>query len=213
MKARIMAKRMIRPSKGPPPPPEVVVATTPAQEVRAKEPESAAVQDRVVNIASDPAFVFQQGYSTAITLHCSDGRFTRAIEALLKSEQVERYDIVAMPGGPALLDMAGATILEAEATRAGLSFLIQSHAIQDAFLIAHAGCGFYKKRLAGQAPDKIYDRQVKDLQAAAAWIRRVFPRVNVRAFMALIDGPPEYDEARVSFERIEIDPTATTLLL
>jgi hypothetical protein len=118
-----------------------------------------------------------------------------------------------MPGGPALLDMAGATLLEAETTRAGLSFLIQSHAIEDAFLNAHAGCGFDKKRLAGQAPDKIYDRQVKDLQSAAAWIRRLFPRVNVHAFMATIDGPPEYDEARVCFERIEIGPTTTTLLL
>ena len=167
------------------------------------------------SVAGDPAPIFVAEYPTALTFHCSDGRFTEAVEWLMRRERVQRYDIVAMPGGPALLDMAGATILEAEASRAGVTFLIQGHSIQQAFLIAHAGCGFYKKRLAGRSPEKVLERQVLDLQVAAAWMRRAHPTVQAHAFMAWIESEEVGGaaSARVNFERIELDDNVTTLLL
>lgn len=166
-------------------------------------------------VAKDGVPAFVPEHPTTLTFHCSDGRFTAAVEWLMRQERVSRYDIVAMPGGPALLDMAGATILEAEASRAGMSFLIQGHRIRQAYLIAHAGCGFYDKRLAGRAPEKILERQVLDLQVAAAWLRRVHPTVAVHAFMARIESTRTSGqiESQVAFERIELDDQATPLLL
>jgi hypothetical protein len=156
---------------------------------------------------------FVDEHPKALTFHCSDGRFTEAVERLMRREGFARYDIVAMPGGPALLDMAGATILEAEATRGGVSMLIQGHGIKHAFLIAHVGCGFYKKRLAGQPPDKIVERQVRDLQVAAAWVRRVHPTVQVHAFMATIQPVTAAAKAHLKFTRMELDEKVTSLLL
>jgi hypothetical protein len=156
---------------------------------------------------------FVSAHPVALTLHCSDGRFTEAVERLMRQEGFARYDTVAMPGGPALLDMTGANILEAEATRAGVTFLVRGHGIRHAVLVAHVGCGFYRKRLAGQPPELILQRQVHDLQVAAAWFRRVHPGVDVRAFLALVEGSSSDGEGRIVFRRVELDARESSLLL
>jgi len=142
---------------------------------------------------------FRQEYPDTIALHCSDGRFTGAVHALLSAHKHSYYDIMALPGGPALLDMSTASIIEAEATRGGTSFLVQGHHIEHAFLIAHENCGFYKKRYAGQPADRIRERQVRDLRMAHAWFGKVHPTVDVALFMA----SPNVEQGSVVFSPVE----------
>jgi hypothetical protein len=150
---------------------------------------------------------FDPEHATVVTFHCSDGRFTQHIEALMHSIGIPKYDILSMPGGPALLDMSSATILEAEAARTGMSFLVRSHSIEQVYLIAHIGCGFYRKRYAGQPASVIETKQVRDLQTAAAWLRKAHPTVKTFIYFAV----PNADEVR--FKRIEVDDKAELLLL
>ncbi len=143
---------------------------------------------------------FDEKHPDTIALHCSDGRYTNAIHSLIKSYDRSRYDVMSLPGGAALLDMSSATMIEVEAARAATTFLIQGHKSANAFLVAHAGCGFYRRRYAGQTIERIKERQVRDLQAASGWLMRVHPKVNVYAFMA----HPDVEGGRVVFDPVDI---------
>ena len=112
---------------------------------------------------------------------------------------------MAMPGGPALLDMVGASITEAEACRSGTSFLIKGHRTTTVHLIAHAGCGYYKSRFGGMGLQALLGKQVEDMQNAAAWLRRINPKLLIQAYFA---SPKN---GSVVFQGIEIDTTRTPL--
>lgn len=127
---------------------------------------------------------FREEYPDTFALHCSDGRFTDAVHALVTGQGHVTYDTMAMPGGAALLDMSSASIVEVEATRGGTTFLLVAHKIKHAYLIGHTGCGFYKKRYAGQSHERILDRQLRDLKAAAGWMQRSHPLVQIHAYLA-----------------------------
>lgn len=152
------------------------------------------------------SFDFLDQHPSSIVLHCSDGRFTRPVEALMLECGFQRYDTVAMPGGPALLDMSSSEISRAEATRASLSFLIRKHKTATAVLVAHAGCGYYQDRYGGQPDQVVWNHQARDLQAAAAWLRKAHPQVAVKLCIAFVRNN------QVVFQPLEVDPTAVTLL-
>lgn len=143
---------------------------------------------------------FTEAHPDTLALHCSDGRFTHAVDSLVTSLGHPTYDIMAMPGGAALLDISSASMIEVEATRAGTSFLIQGHKIKNAFLLAHAGCGFYRRRYAGLTIEKIAERQTRDIKAAAAWLGKTHPGVKLYAFLAF----PDKAKGHVEFSPIDI---------
>jgi hypothetical protein len=142
---------------------------------------------------------YQDKHPNTITLHCSDGRFATAINALLNAYDHSYYDIMTLPGGAALLDMSNASMIEVEASRGATSFLINGHSIEHAFLVAHEGCGFYKKKYPGQSAEFIQNRQVRDLQMGAIWIAKMFPKLNINMFMAA----PNVNSGQVFFSLIE----------
>jgi hypothetical protein len=47
---------------------------------------------------------YDRTHPAALAIYCSDGRFTRAVERLLKSLGHSRLDTMTLPGGPALLN-------------------------------------------------------------------------------------------------------------
>jgi len=112
---------------------------------------------------------------------------------------------MAMPGGPALLDMVGASITEAEACRSGTSFLLKGHCTSTVHLIAHAGCGYYQARFGGMSPQALIKKQVDDVQNAAAWLRRINSNLLVCAYFA----SPQ--NGAIVFKGIEIDLTRKPL--
>lgn len=129
---------------------------------------------------------FKEEHPDTLVIQCSDGRFSKPVFELLKNCGCLRYDVMAMPGGPALLDMVGASITESEACRAGTSFLVKGHRISTIHLIAHAGCGYYQSRFGGMGLKALQEKQVEDMQNAAAWLRRLDKNILILAYFASV---------------------------
>lgn len=141
---------------------------------------------------------FVEAHPHALALYCSDGRFTESVEELVRTARGHgRFDVLAIPGGPALLVESSASIVELETMRPASSFLIRSHQIVEAVIIAHEGCGFYKKRYAGAPSERIIKRQLDDLQKASAWISQTHG-ISVYAYFAKPVGE------RIRFEPVEL---------
>ena len=148
---------------------------------------------------------FKEEHPDTLVIHCSDGRFSKPVFELLRNTGCSRYDVMAMPGGPALLDMVGASITESEACRTGTSFLVKSHKITTIHLIAHANCGYYETRFGGMNRNALQEKQVDDMQHAAAWLRRLNSKILVLAYFASVKN------GSVLFQDIEINMKKNSL--
>ncbi len=137
---------------------------------------------------------YEASHPDALAVYCSDGRFTDAVEDLLHSLGHARLDTLTLPGGPALFNAWLAGMSESMTISASARFLIESHAIRRVILIAHEGCGFYKKHMPGAKPADVRRHQEEDLQRAAQSLKHM--PVTILNFMALVD------EGHVKFERV-----------
>ncbi len=145
---------------------------------------------------------FHADHPSALAIYCSDGRFTRAVEELLRQLGHERLDTLTMPGGPGLLNHLTASYADADAVSRAAAFLIRGHHIADVVLLAHAGCGYYRNRRPGDSPEQIHARQLDDLRAGARTLRKVEPALGVRLYYAHAEG------ARVRFEPVPLERAA-----
>ena len=148
---------------------------------------------------------FKDDHPDSLVIQCSDGRYTRPVFELLKNQGCTRYDVMAMPGGPALLDMAGASILDSESCSSGTTFLIRGHRTRVVHLIAHMNCGYYESKCIGMSKKAIQEKQIKDMQNGAAWLRRVDPKLNVLIYYA---SP---SNGAVTFYPIEVNLQTRTI--
>jgi hypothetical protein len=140
---------------------------------------------------------FIADHPPALAFYCSDGRFTEPVEELLRHLGHPRLDTLTLPGGGGLLNPTSASFADLDAARRAAQFLIEAHAIRDAFLIAHAGCGYYRRRMATtKTAEQIVAAQRKDLQVAAETLRRANAALRTHLFFARIDG------ARVAFDPV-----------
>jgi len=137
---------------------------------------------------------FDPGHPQALAVYCSDGRFTRAVEALLCKLGHDRLDTMTLPGGPALLCTSGANLSEVDTFTRAAHFLIEGHHIGHAVVIAHEGCGYYRNRYGRMAAAQIERLQHEHLQAAARVLLRRHPELTVERFYARVA------ESRVVFE-------------
>jgi hypothetical protein len=144
-------------------------------------------------VASTP---FSEHHPHALAVYCSDGRFTEAVEELLASIGDGRIDTLTIPGGAALLHFWSAGHSEAETVRRAASFLIEAHRILRVVLVAHAGCGYYRRRYPTVANEALAERQGLDLQRAAEWLQGRHPGIEVATYFAR----PE--EGRILFDPV-----------
>ena len=131
-----------------------------------------------------------------LAIYCSDGRFTDAIEELVRSLGHPRLDALCLPGGPALLDLGSASFSALEAMRTGASFLVRGHQTKHVVLVAHHGCGYYRARYRFETPDEIVRQQKDDLRTAGAWLAGQHPEVSIHAYFAVPHA------GKVSFEPV-----------
>jgi carbonic anhydrase len=143
------------------------------------------------------AIPFDAQHPDALALYCSDGRFTDAVEALLRELGYPRLDTLTIPGGAALLEHTSASLGGVETVRDAVSFLIAGHKTKHVVLVAHESCGYYKGRLPYDSPESMLRRQLADLRAAERWLRSGFPGIEVTKFYAW------RAESAVEFEPIE----------
>ena len=147
-----------------------------------------------------PPFVartpYEAAHPSALALYCSDGRFTEAVEELLRSLGHARLDTLTMPGGPGLFDVWLAGMTDSAAVANAAKFLIEGHKIQRVIVIAHEGCGYYRRQLAGRPGPEVRQRQEDDLRVAARALSGVRGGLRVDAFYARVL------EARVTFDPV-----------
>jgi hypothetical protein len=140
---------------------------------------------------------FDAAHPDALAVYCSDGRFTDAVEELLRARGHPRLDTMTLPGGPALFEVTTADFTGLETVRGAAQFLVRGHAIKHVVLLAHEGCGYYRARRVGEDAERIAAQQVSDLRSAARWFRSSLPGVDVELFYARVG------ENRVAFLRVD----------
>jgi hypothetical protein len=130
----------------------------------------------------------------AVAIYCSDGRYNEQFDEFLHNELgLPRYDRLVIPGGAACLAGHISAHREEETLAEQLRFLSQHHDVDRVVLLAHAGCGFYLKRL-HISHERMREMQARDLARAAETIRAISPRLAVDAFLA------SADDGRVTIE-------------
>jgi hypothetical protein len=132
------------------------------------------------------AQAFDPHHPSALAVYCSDGRFTDAVEALCRTLGHQRFDTVTLPGGPALLSPWPADLSEVHVFSRATEFLIESHGISYAVLLAHQGCGFYRSRCGRLGEDQIKGMQLEHLRAARKVLRRQHPDLHVACYYAQV---------------------------
>jgi hypothetical protein len=148
---------------------------------------------RIANLAYEPT------HPDALAVYCSDGRFTEAIEALVKHNGHPRLDTLTIPGGPGLLELTSSSYATLETLRNAASFLIVGHHIKTVTLVAHDGCGYYKDRYRLESEEAMKRRQIADLRGAAKWVRATHQGVAVTCYFA------RPQEGHVTFDDVEIN--------
>lgn len=139
---------------------------------------------------------FQASYPDALAVYCSDGRFTSAVEELLRHLEHPRLDTLTIPGGPGLLNHKTSGYSDCDTFSRSAEFLIREHHISIVVLLAHEGCGFYARKFPDLSADDIRRRQREDLALAMAELLETHPRLHVEAYVAVPKGE------RVQFERL-----------
>lgn len=139
---------------------------------------------------------FDPTHPHALAMYCSDGRFTEAVEGLLRGLGHARLDTLTIPGGPALLDMTSSGLSAVDVMREAATFLIRGHAIKQVVLLGHEGCGYYKARYTYESPEAMRRRQLNDLRQAAHWVRGAHEGLAVATYFATPEG------AHVRFDEI-----------
>lgn len=137
---------------------------------------------------------YEATHPKALAIYCSDGRFTTAVEELLRHLGHERLDTLTMPGGPALLNFWTASILDADQVGRASQFLIRGHGIEQVVLLAHAGCGYYRQRFPGRASAEVKQTQLDDLRVAARALASARRDLDVTLYYASpVDGKVRFD--------------------
>jgi hypothetical protein len=137
---------------------------------------------------------YDAAHPTALAVYCSDGRITHAVEELLRELGHARLDTVTFPGGPGLLNHRTSGFSDCDTFSRAAEFLIREHHITDVVLLAHDGCGFYKRKFPDLSAEQIHARQLADLRLARDELASTHPRLHVVMYLAI----PDHD--RVRFE-------------
>lgn len=119
-----------------------------------------------------------------LAVFCSDGRYAFPCGEVLRSGLGwTGCDHVAVPGGPGALVGHREARLPHDAVLDDVAFLVESHGIRRAALVAHEGCAFYTHRL-GLSRERLREVQEEDLARAARQLRQRLPHLEVEGYFA-----------------------------
>jgi carbonic anhydrase len=129
------------------------------------------------------AIPFAEHYPDTLAICCSDGRYIEMVGKYLEERGVARHDLIALPGGPAVLCRETASAGESMHSRDAFDFLVESHRTKTVLLIAHRHCGYYGRRL-GSCEE---ERQILDLRRSRERILLTHGKLDVQLFLAIPD--------------------------
>ena len=119
---------------------------------------------------------------------CSDGRYHAQIEEFVRHEVGERADLVAVPGGPAVVDPWTSSFDEARVFDQAMQLFVAAHDLHAVWLIAHHGCAYYATKHPGRDVAALKELQIADLERARALVRSAHPMFAVRCVFAALEG-------------------------
>ena len=125
---------------------------------------------------------------STLVVCCSDGRWHGQIEEFVEHEVDERADLVAVPGGPAVVDPWNSSFDEARVFESAMRLFVQHHALAAVWLISHHDCAYYKLRHPELDEQARLVRQRADLLRAAHLIQEGYPRLRLRCVHANLVG-------------------------
>jgi hypothetical protein len=129
----------------------------------------------------------------SLVICCSDGRWHEQVVEFVQGQVSERADMYAVPGGPAGFNLWSSSFDESKVTERAFRFLVDNHALDTVWLMAHQNCAYYRARYGPLDDTYICRRQREDLDRADEIIRRWYPDLIVRKiYVSQQDG-------RVSF--------------
>lgn len=151
------------------------------------------------------AFVATESWNskrpTVLVVCCSDGRFHNAILEFVRVEVCDRPDLLAVPGGPVILDPWASSFDEARVFESALKLFLDAHDLKQAWLIAHDGCAYYGCKHPGVTGKAFEDLQKRDLRRGAEILHERAPHLEVHLRFARLVG------GRVRFEEVAIEPS------
>jgi hypothetical protein len=135
--------------------------------------------------------------SGVLVFHCSDPRYQAGFHDFLRNELgLERYALVAVPGGPQFLTLSEFLPKFAWTGWRWVKFLGNLGNARRVVLIAHEDCRWYMEGLFGASPGNLREKQLKDLQHAAAGLRERFPNIAPELYYARMD------DGKAVFEKV-----------
>jgi hypothetical protein len=117
---------------------------------------------------------------SVLVVCCSDGRFHAPITQFVDHEVSDRADLLALPGGPAVVDPWNSSFDEARVFDASLGLFMAHHDLREAWLLAHEGCSYYRLKHPTLTAAELESRQIADLRRASRLLREKAPRLDVR---------------------------------
>jgi hypothetical protein len=136
-------------------------------------------------IATEP---WSSARPEALVICCSDGRWHEQIEEFIRSRVSDRADLMALPGGPAMLNRWTSSIEESRVAEQSLGFLCKHHELSSAWLIAHQDCAYYATKYAPLDGDYQFRRQMEDLEKGAEILRRLQPNLDIHLVYSVREG-------------------------
>lgn len=152
------------------------------------------------------AFVAQQPWDPTrpqvLVVCCSDGRFHAPIVEFVDHQVSDRADMLAVPGGPAILDPWNSSFDEARVFESALRLFLEHHDLRQAWLIAHENCSYYRLKHPGLDARGLEQRQKQDLRRGSEILGERAARLETRLrYARLVEG-------RVKFEEVEPGPSS-----
>ena len=148
-------------------------------------------------LATHPRFVASRTWSPErpenLVVTCSDGRYHPQMEEFIRAEVSETPDLVAVPGGPVVIDPWASSFDQGRATDEALRLLFTMHELRRVWLLAHQGCAFYLNKFGPLGEDQLKRWQVRDLRSARRRLLERWPGVEVRLVYVSLE------ESRVVF--------------
>ena len=124
------------------------------------------------------------GESHVLVVHCSDPRFQPHFQEFLhRGLSVDRYALVAIPGGPQALVPDDLTPKYGWVAGRWVKFMHQVANTDRVILIQHDECRWYESRMLGQGAGQVRERQWADLRRVReALVARYGTRLRVETF-------------------------------
>ena len=133
--------------------------------------------------------------SDTLVIHCSDPRFQPHFQAFLRDHYgLERYALIAVPGGPQMLTLSDYLPKFAWTGWRWVKFMAELAGTTHVILITHEDCRWYADaRFAALGPGD-HAHQLQDLQQLKEAFKSRFANLRIDACMARLEG------SRVAFE-------------